>query len=211
LCAFDAGGFVMTDDYTAMAERRMRELDRLRAAAIKSGEGMPKEFWFAVPTEYYPDGLVLEVLYRIDDLVFWTDGTHTNEKYLQDPTRFQRWGNQMCEPKNDYENPLRGASMEILHAMSSLNMQPEKLPHPIDDSGYLTAVDKWASHAHAHLQAAYLQCQHVNKEVTALRQMVHNLVAELAIKVKPVIETEIYEDLDRRTTEMFEKCCVILS
>lgn len=50
-----------------------------------------------------------------------------------------------------YGNPLQGALIECLSAMSALNMDPSPIPGAI---GYLSETDAWAKHAMEHLQTA---------------------------------------------------------
>jgi len=49
-------------------------------------------------------------------------------------------------------HPVHGALLEIVSAMSALNMQPEALPEPKGE--YLSETDRWAEHAMEHLNRA---------------------------------------------------------
>jgi len=54
----------------------------------------------------------------------------------------------------EHKNPYYGLQSEIMHAMSSLNMKPERLENPAPDAFYLSELDKWANHSMEHLFAA---------------------------------------------------------
>lgn len=58
------------------------------------------------------------------------------------------------KPFMDAKDPVMGARMEIISAMSSLHMRPEPLENPSSKEDYLVFQDKWAAHAHEHLEAA---------------------------------------------------------
>ena len=54
------------------------------------------------------------------------------------------------------DNPIHSAMLEIISAMSALNMPPEPLAKP--EGEYLSETDVWAKHAMEHLNAA---CEHL--------------------------------------------------
>jgi len=69
----------------------------------------------------------------------------------------------MTTPFMDAKDPVMGARMEILDAISSLHMPAEPLDKPLSRENYLVFQDKWAAHAHEHLRAALEYLNRIGK------------------------------------------------
>ena len=46
------------------------------------------------------------------------------------------------------------AVLEIISAMSAINMYPEPIENPHPEDRFLSELDRWAAHAYEHLDAA---------------------------------------------------------
>jgi hypothetical protein len=69
----------------------------------------------------------------------------------------------MSAPGTDSKNPIQGALVELVSAMSALNMAPEPKDHAPEEF-YLSQVDAMAAHAMEHLRAAFAYMSQVAQE-----------------------------------------------
>lgn len=67
----------------------------------------------------------------------------------------------MSAPRTDYVDPIEGARIELISAMSALNMEPSPIEHPIGP--YLSDRDEWARHAYEHIIVAFGLLERVRK------------------------------------------------
>lgn len=56
--------------------------------------------------------------------------------------------------KTTPDNAPHRAVLEIISAMSALNMCPEPIENPHPEDMFLSELDRWAAHAYEHLNAA---------------------------------------------------------
>jgi hypothetical protein len=81
----------------------------------------------------------------------------------------------MCKPFNHYEEPARGAMLEITSALTALHMHPDPIVPDPESPGYLTDCDAWAKHAEEHLHAAYKQARAADREIAKLKNRIYRL------------------------------------
>ena len=72
----------------------------------------------------------------------------------------------------EHKNPYYGVQSEIIHAMSSLNMEPERLDNPAPDAFYLSELDKCANHSMEHLYAAMNEVGRIHGAQTSIQRIV---------------------------------------
>lgn len=60
----------------------------------------------------------------------------------------------MGAPRTEYSDKLQGAMIEILSAISALNMPPQPMSEPVGNKEFLSETDHWVAHAIEHLEAA---------------------------------------------------------
>lgn len=77
----------------------------------------------------------------------------------------------MGEPSTNYSNPAYGAQLEIVHAMSSLNMEPMPLKEIPEDAVYLSETDHWCKHSMEHLYAAVELTQKAGEIYAAVEKL----------------------------------------
>lgn len=82
----------------------------------------------------------------------------------------------MGKPFKNVEDPAHGAAIEIISAMSSLNMPPKKKLRAKGE--YLSEVDVWAEHAMEHLHASMVYIM----KLDGIHEMIKNAAAMLGIK-----------------------------
>ena len=100
----------------------------------------------------------------------------------------------MCEPFDNYEEPLRGVSSEIISGMSSLNMEPEPVKEPGNCNGYISDLDENVKHAMTHFKKAFdLLIQH-NKEESIFFNKIKELLFKASFK-KPGFD--LYKELEK--------------
>lgn len=73
----------------------------------------------------------------------------------------------MSEPTISNPNKFIGATLEIVSAMSALNMPPQPLEKPKGE--YLSQSDHWVNHAMEHLRAALDYITECEKEINSER------------------------------------------
>lgn len=74
--------------------------------------------------------------------------------------------NLVSEPILSYSgaDAIRGATSELVSAMSALNMYPDPLPSDSTEPRYLSECDGWAKHAYAHMHAAFVALQNAERD-----------------------------------------------
>ena len=71
----------------------------------------------------------------------------------------------MSNPRIDYDAPAYGVGIELISAMSALNMETTPIEDVPEDAFYLSETDAMAKHAYEHMHAAYKLAQKTEKLV----------------------------------------------
>jgi hypothetical protein len=101
----------------------------------------------------------------------------------------------MSKPFVKYEDPARGAQLEIQSALSALHMHPDPITPDPDGPGYLTDCDAWAKHAEEHLRAALRQAVAAELEIERLKNRIYRLGLRAAEqRAKAPAKHECHED-----------------